>query len=109
VDQAIIKMNCPGAPVIACMACTHYGYRKDVFADALREQELSAKVVNPNESAVDDLFPRSGGASHEVAVAFVTRYAIPAVTIETLTWFLEGISPKTVAAMRQFVHVPELF
>jgi hypothetical protein len=29
--------------------------------------------------------------------------------VETLTFFLEDISPKTVAAMQSFVHLPDLF
>src|SRR5262249_11571206 len=73
------------APVVACLACTHYGYRKDFFARALR-----GKVINPNESAVNDLFP-SGGTSHEAEVRFVTRYPIPPATIEALTYFLSDI------------------
>lgn len=104
VDAAIGKMQHPGAPIVACLACTHYGYRKDVFAEALP----GAKIINPNESAVDDLFP-STGAHHEVEVQFVTRYAIPPATVETLTWFLSDISPRTVAALQNFVHLPDLF
>ncbi len=69
--------------------------------------------MNPNERAVDDLFDtRSTDANdgnREVDVTFVTRYAIPQTTVETLTWFLSDISPRTVAAMRNFVHVPDLF
>jgi glutamate racemase len=96
--------------IVACLACTHYGYRKELFAAALADAGVAAEVVNPNESAVGDLFPREpGGAHHDVDVQFVTRYAIPAATIETLTWFLSDISPRTVAAMQQFVHLPELF
>jgi hypothetical protein len=29
--------------------------------------------------------------------------------VEALTWFLSDISPRTVAAMKNFVHVPDLF
>ena len=103
VRTAIEKMPQKDAPIVACLACTHYGYRKDVFAEALR-----GKVVNPNENAVGDLFP-SGGASHEDEVQFVTRYAIPQTTIEALSYFLNDISPRTVAAMKNFIHVPDLF
>jgi hypothetical protein len=95
-------------PVVACLACTHYGYRKDVFAEALANAGLSAKVVNPNEQAVGELFDGTG-PSREVTVEFVTRYAIPKSTVEALTWFLSDISPRTVAAMTNFVHVPDLF
>ena len=110
VDAAIGKMQTPGAPVVACLACTHYGYRKDLFAAALADAGMTASVINPNESAVGDLFPSgTGGGDHDVEVEFVTRYAIPPATIETLTWFLSGISPRTVAAMQNFVHLPDLF
>ena len=90
--------------IVACLACTHYGYRKEMFADALN----GATVINPNESAVDDLFA-STGSVHDVEVEFVTRYAIPQTTIDTLTWLLSDVSPRTVAAMREFIHVPDLF
>jgi glutamate racemase len=111
VREAIQKMQHKDSPVVACLACTHYGYRKDLFADALADAGIVATVVNPNESAVDDLFPtrRESGVNREAEVQFVTRYAIPPATVEALTWFLSDISPRTVAAMTNFVHVPDLF
>ena len=110
VGVAIEKMQHAGAPVVACLACTHYGYRKDLFAAAFEEAGVDAIVINPNESAVGDIFgERAEGPHHEVDVQFVTRYAIPAATVEALTWFLSEISPRTVAAMQSFVHIPDLF
>lgn len=107
VRTAIEKMP-RGVPVVACLACTHYGYRENFFADAFVNAGLQATVINPNERAVDDLFG-SDGPSREVTVDFVTRYAIPPATIEALTWFLADISPRTVAAMKNFAHVAKLF
>jgi glutamate racemase len=104
VALATEKMPSRDLPIVACLACTHYGYRKDAFAAALGR----ATVINPNESAVDDLFDRTG-VSHEVTVDFVTRYALPQTTVDTLTWLLQPISPRTVAAMQHFQHVPDLF
>ena len=110
VRTAIAKRKDADAPVIAALACTHYGYRKELFAAAFAEEGVRAKVVNPNESAVHDLFGAQPEArSHDVAVQFVTRYAIPPATVEALTFFLEHISPKTVAAMQHFEHSPDLF
>jgi glutamate racemase len=109
VGVAIEKMQGRERPVVACLACTHYGYRKDLFAEAFADARIGATVVNPNERAVDDLFHGLAGANHEVTVAFVTRYAVPPATVDALTWFLNGISPRTVAAMKNFVHVPDLF
>ncbi len=102
------------APVVAYLACTHYGYRQEFFSAAFAEAAIRARVVNPNERVVDDLFgtrsdARGDGANRDVDVAFVTRYAIPDATIEALTWFLRDLSPRTVAAMQNFVHLPDLF
>lgn len=113
VGAAIEKMQRRDTPVVACLACTHYGYRKDLFAGALADARIRAKVVNPNERAVDDLFgtrlAAGAGMNREVAVEFVTRYAIPKTTVDALDWFLSDISPRTVAAMKNFVHVRDLF
>jgi glutamate racemase len=112
VGAAIEKMPHKDRPVVACLACTHYGYRKNLFAEALAVAGITASVLNPNERAVDDLFgtePSETERNRDVDVEFVTRYAIPAATIEALEWFLNDISPRTVAAMKNFVHIPELF
>ncbi|HXI14461.1 MAG TPA: hypothetical protein VNM92_17725 [Thermoanaerobaculia bacterium] len=114
VGAAIENMRHGDSPVVACLACTHYGYRKELFADVLANAGVRATVVNPNERAVVDLFGnRSDGdgpsMNRDVDVEFVTRYVIPKATVEALTWFLGDISPRTVAAMKNFQHRPDLF
>lgn len=109
VGTALGKPHGGDVPVIAYLACTHYGYRKEAFAAAFEDAGVRAKVINPNESAVDDLFAVPAGPAHDVEVEFVTRYAIPAATVDALTFFLGGISPRTVEAMRNFVHSLDLF
>jgi glutamate racemase len=110
VTAAVAKLPDTNAPVVACLACTHYGYRKQVFADALAAAGVRALVVDPNERAVEDIFDEhTAPPQHEVDVKVVTRYAIPNATVRTLTAFLGAISPRTVAALQHFVHDPELF
>ncbi len=112
VGTAIAKSPNRHASTIAYLACTHYGYRKELFADAFMNAGVQATVVNPNERAVDDLFGRNPGkhsGNRDVDVKFVTRYAIPLPTVEALTYFLDEISPRTVEAMQNFEHVPDLF
>ena len=98
VGAAIDKMQRTDTPVVACLACTHYGYRKDLFAGALADAGIQARVVNPNERAVNDLFGTRSNVHSEmnrdVDVEFVTRYAIPEATVEALTWFLSAISRR---------------
>src|SRR6185436_10317460 len=105
VETAVAKLPRRDARIVACLACTHYGYRKDFFEAALGGNAI---VIDPNESAAGDLFAR-GGTNHDVDVDFITRYALPEATVETLTWLLRDISPRTVDAMQHFEHVPDLF
>lgn len=109
VGRAVERLRRTDVPVVACLACTHYGYRRDQFAAAFADAGIAATVIDPNESAVGDLFAGTDGGVHQIDVQFVTRYAIPATTIETLSFFLGGISPATVDAMRNFIHLPDLF
>jgi glutamate racemase len=113
VGSALERLGRPDVPVIAYLGCTHYGYRAEQFAAAFADAGMTARVVNPNERAIDDIFvsrPDPGGTvSHDVDVRFVTRYVLPPATVETLSWLLDDISPRTVAAMRNFVVVPDLF
>jgi len=113
VRAAIDRMPDATAPVVACLACTHYGYRKELFADALDDAGVDATVVDPNECAVDELFAQSEDASRPrwraARVELVTRYALPEATREALTTFLDDISPRVVAAIQSFTHHPELF
>jgi len=112
VSAAIERMPDASAPVVACLACTHYGYRKQLFADALAGAGIHATVVNPNERAVDDMFgtpSQDSGSCRDASVELVTRYAIPDATVEALTTFLADISPRAVAAVQNFVHCPGLF
>jgi hypothetical protein len=44
-----------------------------------------------------------------VDIEVVSRYRIPATALETITFFLQEISPRTVQAFQSFSHVPELF
>lgn len=112
VRTATAQMTDPGSSVLVCLACTHYGYRRDLFAAAFSELGIPAQIVNPNEDAVSDLWLPAVKPSAEpcdVPVEFVTRYAIPDTTLDTLTFFLEEVSPRTVQALHDFRHVPDLF
>jgi hypothetical protein len=100
---------------LAYMGCTHYGYRKEMFQRAFEKLGADVKVLNPNELVLDDLLPpdwrgaaRVVGAG-DIAVGFVTRYKIPEAALETISFFLNPVSPKTIAAFTRYTYAPELF
>jgi glutamate racemase len=97
------------------LACTHYGYRKDYFSAAFADRGIDTKILNPNEFVIDDLFGKSVRRYREIAekdyvdVQFITRYKIPKTALETIAFFLENISPRTIRAFREYTHAPDLF
>ncbi len=115
VAQALAKTSAHATSVLAYLACTHYGYRKELFARVLEEVGIDAEILNPNELVVDDLFgtPRAATLApreeNEIAVEFVAHYRIPDTARETISFFLEEISPATVRAFLDYTYAPELF
>jgi glutamate racemase len=107
VGAAVDQLPRKDVPVVACLACTHYGYRLPLFAGALAAAGLVAAVVDPNRRAVADIFDATG-TCRDVEVELVTAYAIPDTTREALTRFLGDISPRTVAALHGIIHDPTL-
>lgn len=100
---------------LAYMGCTHYGYRKELFQSAFEKLGVDVKVLNPNELVLDDLLPpawcsatKMAGAG-DISVEFVTRYKIPQAALETISFFLNPVSPKTIAAFTDYTYAPELF
>ena len=115
VRQAVATMETPASSVLAYLACTHYGYRKDLFSGAFQEIGVDAEILNPNELVVDDLFGASPAATlgpgeeKEIEVEFVTHYRIPDTALETISFFLRDISPATVRAFVDYTYAPDLF
>ena len=115
VRSAIERLKVPATSCLTFLACTHYGYRKELFSAAFEEAGMPTEVLNPNEFVVDDLFGSAGGnllgpgEENDIDVEFVTRYRIPETALETITFFLSDISPRTVRAFQGYTHAPDLF
>jgi glutamate racemase len=115
VDATIDPTRSSTAHHLSYLACTHYGYRKDYFSAAFAAHGIATKILNPNEFVIDDWFgefvEKTGatGATSSVEIEFITRYKIPETALETISFFIEEISPKTVQAFREYTHAPDLF
>jgi len=96
---------------LAYLACTHYGYRKQLFKAAFEKAGVQVQVLNPNEFAAHDLLGNCvGGLTQDaVEVEFVTRYRPPETALETISFFLGDISPKTIQAFQNYTYAPDLF
>jgi glutamate racemase len=104
VGAAIEKSKEETTDYLTYLACTHYGYRREYFSTAFEERGINVQILNPNEFVMDDLFGRYEKKlddtirKDDVSVEFITRYKIPETALETIAFFLEDVSPKTVQA-----------
>jgi len=113
--EAIGKSKEKTTIYLAYLACTHYGYRKGYFASAFKEHGVDVFVLNPNELVVDDLFGKNKQkfiemeGENDIEVKFITRYKIPETALETIAFFLDEVSPKTVQAFTNYTYASDLF
>ena len=110
VPAALRRFNETPEKVLAFLGCTHYGYQAIEFERALQALVKKTRVMNPNigaaESILSNLNTRAGNGSMEVR--FITRYAIPAVVIKSLSVYLGKNAPATLAALKGYTLIPEL-
>ncbi len=115
VRESIERSSLPPTKHLTYLACTHYGYRKELFVTAFDERGIHTQILNPNEFVIDDLFGLSErnltytGQKSCIEVEFVTRYRIPETALKTIRFFLEDVSPKTTQAFTKYTYVPDLF
>ena len=115
VAEALEKFPAQPLKLIGFLACTHYGYRKEYFANAFEDKGIDVLLLNPNEFMVEDLYSRFVEKSSEVTevtevnVEIISRYRIPVTALETIAYVLEDMSPKTVEAFVNYIHEPDLF
>jgi glutamate racemase len=115
VDAALEKATVFRSHYLIYLACTHYGYRKDYFSEKFADRGIDTQLLDPNEFAIEDLFLMSGKNEREhagvcdVEVEFITRYRIPETALETISFFLDNVSSKTVQAFTNYNHAPDLF
>lgn len=101
------------APVVAALACTHYGYCAAIFAAMLRRAGAErVDVLDPNRKMSELFFPtppRQPAIDPQVSVRVVSR-AIPLPgEIRSIAELVEPVSPATAAALRSYELRRDLF
>lgn len=102
-----------GAPIVAALACTHYGYCAAEFAAALAAAGArAAEVLDPNRRMSGLFFPPTpftACAAPQVTVRVISR-AIPLPgEVDSVAALVEPVSPPTAAALRAYELRRDLF
>lgn len=110
-DQAAAGCQDRDRPLLAVLACTHFGYSRPAFQRAL-EARFSGlvTVLDPNQAMVDglhlDLGPGPGG---RLDLQVLSRIPWSPEKVAAIAAVLEPAAPLAAAALRHYRHDPTLF
>jgi glutamate racemase len=113
VEEALQRLPDRDSPLLVSLNCTHYGYARNFWESAFRDQGIpSFTVLDPNIRMLEFLFPPEIlGRCHDtvISVEVVSMVAIGRAQQESIGTWLAGVSPRTAEALRAYRHVPGLF
>jgi glutamate racemase len=100
--------------LIIYLGCTHYGYRQELFEMCLKRKGVKYMIINPNKHFFDNIIKKtitSGEKFKQVnsKVEFITHYPIPIREINTISKYINNISPETVHALQNYTVAEDLF
>jgi glutamate racemase len=111
--QASAAMKEKGGVVLAGLCCTHYGYAAGRFREALAASGAGAvEIIDPNTRMNDILFPQGRPQARgpvACTVEVVSRAVISPEEKASIGGLVEGASPATAAALRNYLLNKELF
>lgn len=113
VDEALQKFGHPEPELYVSFNCTHYGYSLNLWKKAFESLGASPRAfLNPNFRMNDFLFqsPHTGRyKTSKVTIQVVSMVEIANERIQSIGRWLEGLSPQTADALRNYTRDPELF
>ncbi len=112
VQKAAAKMGKTGGRVFAALCCTHFGYCRDLFMEAMKKHiSTDVAILNPNEAMARRALKQEKTITKHPEINFhiVSRIPWEDTRINAYRRLLEKISPETVAALGKYELNPTLF
>ena len=109
--EATAQITHKGEKTYAALCCTHFGYRRDAFSEALaRHGNTEVGILNPNDEMVTRACDGSApGGSPEIHIRIYSRVTWEESRIAAYDRLLTPVSPQTVAALRAYTLDKNLF
>ncbi len=112
VQKAVAKMGNAGGRVFAALCCTHFGYCRDLFMEAMKKHiTRDVVILNPNEAMAHRALKQEKAVTDDPEIKFhiVSRIPWEDTRINAYRRLLEKVSPETVAALGRYELNPNLF
>jgi len=113
VDEAVRRAGTGSSHLFVSLNCTHYGFASKLWTKAFQSIGITPLgFLNPNNRMNDFLFPdaqRHRFDHTDVSASVIAMVPIDAQRIASIGGWLNAVSPKTAAALRNYTHHPNLF
>ena len=113
VGEAIARLPRQHGPLVVSLNCTHYGYVKSRWEEALAAAGYpGVPVLDPNPLMADVVLKEAGEKrypSTKVTVEVVSKVPIGPDVKASLGKLLRTVSPMTADALTSYQLVPDLF
>nr|WP_320190388.1 hypothetical protein [uncultured Desulfobacter sp.] len=109
--QAAQNLEYAGSTVYAGLCCTHFGYCKHIFKNALaRHTHRKIAILNPNEAMVDGACQGIiVGGSPRISIDIVSRVSWEPAGIKAYDRLLSKVCPDVVDALKNYRLDRKLF
>ncbi|MGA2082683.1 MAG: aspartate/glutamate racemase family protein [Holophaga sp.] len=113
-DPAAARCPDRGAPLLAALCCTHFGYSLPAFRRALEARFAGpVTILDPNQAMVDglawDTLLGSAPGAGRLDLQVVSRIEWSAQQVAAIAAALEPVAPLAADALRGYRHDPHLF
>ena len=109
--QAAQNLKNAGSTVYVGLCCTHFGYCKNIFKNALaRHTHREIRILNPNEAMTEAACQKIiAGGSPQISTDIVSRVSWEPAGIEAYDRLLSKVSPDVVNALKNYRLDRQLF
>lgn len=117
VKEALNKCESPVKQIYAYLACTHYGYVRNIFEESIKKEGFTnCEAFDPNQSMVEKIIdllklpsPVSFSTESMIRLSIYSRCTILEREVESITHLLSKYSPHTTRVLTEYKKVPDLF
>jgi len=118
VSEALSRLKSIRRKTYVYLACTHYGYVAQKFAEVFRTKNIpNVEVVNPNQNMIralqDDLQSRERSGREDrrerLSIKVVSKAHIIPQELRSINRLIHPLSEDTAAALKNYQRQPDLF
>ncbi|MCK4754965.1 MAG: aspartate/glutamate racemase family protein [Calditrichia bacterium] len=117
VKEALNKCESPVKQIYAYLACTHYGYVRNIFEESIKKEGFTnCEAFDPNQSMVEKIIdllklpsPATFSTESMIRLSIYSRCTILEQEVKSIAKLIQKYSPVAARALLDYKKDPDLF